>query len=227
MRVRSIVINAASPPPTIARSTGRCAATGQPIDPGQPRFVVLVESPCDDPAGPAAEPLARLDFSLDAWARGDRPKPPARIFAAWRSAASHEDPGRRPIVREQDALDLLIDLCESQPDQPHPDAQPDAAPGAHLELAPDPSADAHDTADALRLVLALLLVRRRKLRLVEDARSWLTVRVMAKDHPAYDQVLHVPAPLLGPQDVDRIACRLEKGLALPAASGAGPQEAQP
>lgn len=87
-------------------------------------------------AGEADGSLERLDFSQAAWESGARPAPPARVFAAWRAAYQENPPSRQPLLGDDELIDLFEQLGEA--DQPRQ--------------------------IAFRYVLALLLVRRRLLR---------------------------------------------------------------
>lgn len=83
----------------IGRSTGRCAASGTPLEPGTPCVAALVERE-DDPNAP----LARLDFSDAGWASGPRPK---GVLAFWRTHVPRGDEKRRGFVDDQTLLDLF------------------------------------------------------------------------------------------------------------------------
>ncbi|RNC81045.1 MAG: hypothetical protein ED559_04390 [Phycisphaera sp.] len=81
--------------------TGRCAATGDELAPGETMVVVLLDRPED-------EELDRLDFSLDAWNEGARPESGRHVFATWKTEVP--EPGKK-----QDALisaDGMADLFE-------------------------------------------------------------------------------------------------------------------
>ncbi|MEL7482855.1 MAG: hypothetical protein AAFN41_00735, partial [Planctomycetota bacterium] len=85
---------------SIPRCTGRCAADGRDLEPGEAVVVVLTES-ADD------EALVRTDYSLAAWER-DGLTADAGRFASWKAHAPHPD-------KKQDALisaDGLMDLFE-------------------------------------------------------------------------------------------------------------------
>ncbi|MEZ6243759.1 MAG: hypothetical protein R3B57_12040 [Phycisphaerales bacterium] len=84
---------------------------------------------------PGAEALTRLDFAADAWASGARPEAPATLFAHWRSIVP--EPGRpeRALIGADEVMDLF----------------------EQLDGVEDP------TRQAFRYVLALLLIRKRRL----------------------------------------------------------------
>ena len=59
----------------VARPTGHCAATGQPLEPGSPCIATLCENDEDDS-------LQRKDYSLEAWEDGARPE---GLFSYWKT----------------------------------------------------------------------------------------------------------------------------------------------
>ncbi len=84
---------------------------------------------------PGSEQLTRLDFAADAWEGGARPEAPAALFAHWRSVVP--EPGRpeRSLIGEGEVMDLF----------------------EQLEGADEPGRQ------AFRYVLAILLIRKRRL----------------------------------------------------------------
>lgn len=88
--------------------------------------------------------LTRMDFSLDAWQQGQRPPAPASVFGFWRTEFQpKERQGPRPIMGDSELLEIFDALGEaSDPKQVR-----------------------------FRYVLALLLIRRRMLRVVGHART--------------------------------------------------------
>jgi len=120
----------------VSRSTGVCAATGRPLQPGDAYMATLVERD-----GHAA--LERLDFSAEAWDAGGRPMPPLRLFGSWRGTYHPHEAKRQPLLSDAELLDLFEELGGStEPKQ-----------------------------IAFRYLLALLLVRRRVLRMIGSRRS--------------------------------------------------------
>lgn len=93
----------------IGRFTGRCAATGRAIEPGEAYVAALIEPE------PGAE-LVRQDYSLQAWRDLDRP---AGLFAWWRTArkASPSASQRTPLFDDDALLSLFESLLEAQSDQ--------------------------------------------------------------------------------------------------------------
>jgi hypothetical protein len=82
----------------IARSTGVCAATGTPLEPGSTCIAALSESTED-------EGFIRQDFSVSAWEEGARPE---RLFSFWRTEVA--SPNDKPKLLVDD--DVLLDLFE-------------------------------------------------------------------------------------------------------------------
>jgi hypothetical protein len=132
----------------IARASGTCAATGVPLQPGEPYIAALVEAGDGagrehaDPAAESGEPsgdgegLQRLDYSLEAWERGERPRPPLRLFGFWKARFEPGETRRQPLIDDES----LVDLFEQ------------------LEGAEDPARQ------SFRYILALLLIRKRLLK---------------------------------------------------------------
>ena len=92
----------------VSRPTGLCAATGEPIEPGQVYVACLVE-PADD------EPLQRQDFSLAAWEGGTRPAEP--VFGSWRSIMPEPDARPRQFIDDPALCDLFEQLAEATEDR--------------------------------------------------------------------------------------------------------------
>lgn len=97
----------------IGRSTGHCAATNAPLEPGTPCVVALVERD-EDPEAAGAPAIVRLDFSEDGWASASRPK---GVIAHWRTIVPMPDEKRRGFVDDQTLLDLFERLGDD--DRPH------------------------------------------------------------------------------------------------------------
>ncbi len=86
----------------IARPTGLCAATGGAIAVGEQYMAALAESD----AG-----VARIDYSLGAWAGGARP---ARLFACWRARMPEPRQRKKALVEDDDLAELFDQLGEEQ-----------------------------------------------------------------------------------------------------------------
>ena len=100
-----------------------------------------------------SEVVRRFDFSASAWAAGARPPEPWRVVAHWRSMVRVSDAPRRMLADDDELLDIL-DQSEGEDDP------------AQV---------------AFRYLLALILIRRRRLRLegsrtLGEGRTVLLVR---------------------------------------------------
>ena len=91
----------------IARPLRQCASTGAPIEPGETYIAVLVDTPGDDA-------LTRQDFSLAAWEGGARPAAPGMVFAFWRAVASEPTEQKKPLIEDEELLDLFEQLGEAE-----------------------------------------------------------------------------------------------------------------
>lgn len=101
----------------------------------------------------ASEAVQRFDFGASAWTAGARPPEPWRVVAHWRSVVRVSDAPRRMLADDDELLDIL--------DQAEGDEDPAQV--------------------AFRYLLALILIRRRRLRLegsrsLGDSRAVLLVR---------------------------------------------------
>jgi len=117
-----------SSPYDIARPVRECASTGEPIAVGDPFVAVLVDLP-------GVETLTRQDFSLEAWEGGARPESPGSVFAFWRTVAPELNEQRKPLIGDDELMDLFEQLGEG----------------------------ASDDRLAFRYLLTLVLVRKRRL----------------------------------------------------------------
>ncbi len=88
----------------IARPTGRCAATEQPIEPGEVYIATLSEDPED-------EGFVRLDYSLGAWESGSRPD---QLFSYWKITAPEPNAKAKPIVDDAVVMDIFERLADDQ-----------------------------------------------------------------------------------------------------------------
>ncbi len=105
---------------------------------------------------PGQPALERLDFSREAWEAGARPAPPFRLFGFWRSVRQSSEHVKKPLLSDAELLDLFEEL---------------AAAGESV----DPKRQ------GFRYLLALLLVRRRVLKLEPSPSRLLRVRPKAQD----------------------------------------------
>lgn len=93
----------------IARSSGKCAATGRDLSPGEPCIAALCERAADDG-------FERLDFSVEAWSAGSRPE---RLFSFWKTTAPHPNEKKRVFVDDE----MLRNLFERLADDERPQRQ--------------------------------------------------------------------------------------------------------
>ncbi len=92
--------------------------------------------------------LERLDFSWDAWERGARPVAPLRLFGVWRATMLPPDAKKQTLLSDPELLELFEEL------------------GGAME----------PRQQAFRYLLALLLVRRRVLKMVRSEAGRLLVQ---------------------------------------------------
>lgn len=85
----------------IARSSGECAETGRPIEPGAPCIAALCE---DDEAA-----FQRFDYSIEAWEAGARPE---GMYSFWRTRMPERGEKKKVFVDDQVLLDIFERLAE-------------------------------------------------------------------------------------------------------------------
>ncbi|MDP6986590.1 MAG: hypothetical protein QGG74_00975 [Phycisphaerales bacterium] len=90
----------------VARSTGRCEATGEALEPGSSCIAAL----CDDPEEGG---FRRLDYSPEAWDGGARPE---GLFSFWRTSVPEPHTKKRLLVDDAVLLELLDRAADA--DQP-------------------------------------------------------------------------------------------------------------
>ena len=91
----------------VARSTGLCSATGQPLIPGSECIATLCERPHD-------EGFDRKDFSLEAWETGARPE---GLYSYWKTIVPAPDAKPRLLVDDTVLMDLFERLASDE--RPH------------------------------------------------------------------------------------------------------------
>jgi len=91
----------------IGQPGGQCAATGQPIEPGQPFIAVLCE--CED-----SDEFQRLDFLPDAWESHPLPE---GLFSYWRTTMPDPEDQRGALV-DNDTLVNLFERLDPDDDRP-------------------------------------------------------------------------------------------------------------
>ncbi len=115
-----------TPTYNIQRPTGRCALTDKPLGPGDRYIAALVEADAapngDDrkDANGAADTgqtadagLRRIDISIEAWERGQRPE---GVFSFWQSTVPMPNEKKKQFVDDEVLMNLLIRLEDT--DQP-------------------------------------------------------------------------------------------------------------
>lgn len=177
----------------IGRRSEICAHTGERFEPGEPIVVCLVEPAID--ASKRDDGAVRLDFKAPAWDAGARPA--GDILAWWRTEARVAAKGSEPALSREDMLDLVLGAGGDA--EPH-DAEP------------DDSDSTPSRTDALRYVLALELVRKRALSLVETDRDHVKVRevITAKqrDEGVVAREVTIASPPIDRDELARLAERL-------------------
>jgi hypothetical protein len=135
------------------RASGKCAASGRDLVPGEHYVATLIEhvpnkealkDSLKDALKEVApkEVFARLDYSQQAWEAGHRPHAP--IVGVWRTTYTPVDAHKpKPIMGDQEMLDLFEEL--------------------------GPTGDAKQS--RFRYLLSLLLIRRRLLRVTANRRT--------------------------------------------------------
>lgn len=155
----------------IAGFTGVCAATGEPLTPGEVCVAALCEREHD-------EGFDRKDFSLAAWESGARPD---RLFSYWKSTVPEPQSSKRVFVDDE----VLMQVFERLGD------------------------DEREQRIAFRFVLAMVLLRKRKLRMVgrqtkDDRELWLFKQRLTDESPA----IEVVNPNLTDDDVVELTAQL-------------------
>ena len=88
----------------VARATGVCAATGEPLEPGSPCVATLCERPEDDG-------FDRKDFAPAAWESGARPD---GLFSYWRTSVPDRNESRRMLLDDAVLMDLFERLADDE-----------------------------------------------------------------------------------------------------------------
>lgn len=88
----------------VARSTGRCCASDQPLVPGSMCMATLCERPSD-------EGFDRKDFSLEAWEAGARPE---GLYSYWKTIVPEPDAKPKLLVDDTVLMDLFERLASDE-----------------------------------------------------------------------------------------------------------------
>ena len=103
----------------VQRHTGRCAITGQALEPDDIYVAALVDAPqaTDADASPGKKAggettpgLQRVDISLEAWDQGHRPD---HLFSYWRSRVPEPNEKKKLFVDDTVLLDLFDRLADA------------------------------------------------------------------------------------------------------------------
>ncbi len=127
----------------LQRPTGRCAVTGNALEPGEKYFAALVEVDPEQgseqapsrgkPDAASALGLRRVDISREAWDTGGQPQ---RLFCYWLTTVPHPSQKRKLFVDDEVLLNLVRRLAD----------------------------DGREERVAFRFVIALILMRKKLLR---------------------------------------------------------------
>lgn len=79
----------------VQRPSGQCAFTGRQMEPGEVYIATLVED---------GDSFQRVDVSLEAWERGDRPE---HLFSFWRTTQPEPEQKRKLFVDDEVLMNLL------------------------------------------------------------------------------------------------------------------------
>jgi hypothetical protein len=181
----------------LERGDDACAACGKRLTEEPASFAAL---------SPEADGFKRRDYCVACFETL-----PARPFSFWKRApqahARADGKGgekeERKAARRRD-LDALVELFERL-DPAHPERSAVGDGAAPKEARPE--------AEKLRYLLALALVRKKRLHLVELARAGGADCLVLKTSGEAELVT-VPAPRLSKEDLDRLARELEQEVGL-------------
>ncbi len=144
----------------IGRPQRTCAATGRELVAGEQTVATLVENP-------QTNLIERRDFSAEAWNATPGPVPARQLLASWKVTVPATDEKPRPILDDDAMLDLFEQLGTS----------------AETPVAESDSARPSPARAALRLVLALMMIRRRLLSHESNRGTTLLVRPRGVPRP--------------------------------------------
>jgi len=172
----------------IGRPQRSCAATGRPLAAGEHTVATLVENP-------QTGQIERRDFSLEAWNATPRPVPARLLLASWKVTVPATDEKPRPILDDDAMLDLFEQLDGG--DTPAPPGSTDEKPATGRA--------------ALRLVLALMMIRRRLLSHESNRGTTLLVRPrgVARPQAGGPPLIEVKDPGLDAATINDVLSELE------------------
>lgn len=125
---------------------------------GEQTVATLVENP-------QTNLIERRDFSVEAWSAAPGPVPARQLLASWKVTVPATDEKPRPILDDEAMLDLFEQL------------------GAGGEVVESDAAGPSPARAALRLVLALMMIRRRLLSHESNRGTTLLVRPRGVPRP--------------------------------------------
>ncbi len=100
-------MSSGSNPYQVSRPTRQCASTGRAIESGERYIATLVEIPGE-------EDFSRMDFCESAWIAGARPASPNMLFGFWRSVLDDDTRPERPLLDDDELIDLFEQLSETE-----------------------------------------------------------------------------------------------------------------
>jgi hypothetical protein len=191
----------------IGRPQRVCAATGAVLAAGDHTIATLVENR-------QTGLIERKDFSLEAWGRVPRPVSARELVAAWKVVVPATDEKPKPILDDDAMLDLFEQLGGETPAAVEPEGGERAA------------SDAGRGRAAVRLVLALMMIRRRLLTHESSKGTTLMVRPRGVARPSAGgpALIEVKDPGLDAATINDVLSELESlGVAdAPAPAAAAP-----
>lgn len=95
-----------SSPYEIERTSGRCAATGRTLEPGEAYIAALLDD---------GEQLRRLDYSLEAWNEAEPQV--EHLFSFWKTTVPQPDEKKKTFVDDEVLLNLLRRLADAEQPQ--------------------------------------------------------------------------------------------------------------
>lgn len=179
----------------IGRPQRVCAATGEPLVPGDHSVATLVENR-------ETNQVERRDFSVAAWERTPRPVARRDLLAAWKVVVPATDEKPKPILDDDAMLDLFEQLG-SESAVIEPDAGESASGGE--------AGSASGGRAALRMVLALMMIRRRLLSHESNKGTTLLVRPRGVPRPSAGgpPLIEVKDPGLDSSTINDVLSELE------------------
>ena len=88
----------------VSKASGVCAASGEPLEPGQACYSALVDIPADEREANDQLGMKRVDVSAPAWEDGHRP---AHLFSFWKTTVPEPNDKKKMFVDDAVLLNLL------------------------------------------------------------------------------------------------------------------------